>query len=65
MNKKTVCVGVETPKSDWPIEDSIAELNELAITAGLEPIEMVTQSRENPNKLSYIGKGKLEELLNQ
>lgn len=62
MNKQTVCVGVETPKSDWPIEDSIAELNELAITAGLEPIEMVTQSRENPNKLSYIGKGKLEEL---
>ncbi len=62
MNTKTVCVGVETPKSDWPIEDSIAELNELATTAGLEPIEMVTQNRETPNKLSYIGKGKLEEL---
>tara|TARA_A100001015_G_C15040198_1_gene739115 strand:+ start:3423 stop:4670 length:1248 start_codon:yes stop_codon:yes gene_type:complete len=62
MSKRTVCIGIETPDSDWGVLDSIYELEELAGTAGLEIIDQMTQNREKPNQLSYIGKGKLEEL---
>ncbi len=62
MNKRTICVGVETPESDWTINDSINELKELATTAGLEVVNELTQNREKQNQLSYIGKGKLIEL---
>ncbi len=57
-----ICVGVETPESDWPINDSIDELKELAITAELTPTHTMIQRLEKPNFLSYIGKGKCDEL---
>jgi GTPase len=40
----------------------LAEVEELAQTAGVEPIARLVQHRAHPDRRSYIGKGKLEEL---
>src|SRR5204862_1676115 len=42
--------------------DEIAELEELARTAGVEPIAQVVQHRSRPDARTVVGKGKLEEL---
>jgi GTPase len=43
-------------------EDELAELEELARTAGVEPVGRVVQHRRLPDPRTYVGKGKLEEL---
>ena len=43
-------------------DEELAELRELARTAGVEPVEQVVQQRSHPDPRSYVGKGKLEEL---
>ena len=63
MIQKGICIGIETPDADWPIDISLIELKELCETAGLTIIQLFHQKRERPNKLSYIGKGKLTELI--
>jgi GTPase len=42
--------------------DEIAELEELARTAGVEPVAQVVQHRSRPDPRTFVGKGKLEEL---
>jgi GTP-binding protein HflX len=42
--------------------ESLAELRELAISAGANPVAVVTGKRQSPDPRYYIGKGKLEEL---
>ena len=43
-------------------EDELGELRELARTALVEPIGEVVQHRTRPERRTYLGKGKLEEL---
>jgi GTPase len=43
-------------------EDELAEVKELARTAGVEPVGHVVQHRARPAQRTYVGKGKLEEL---
>src|SRR5581483_5503923 len=43
-------------------EDELAEVKELARTAGVEPVGEVVQHRGRPAQRTYVGKGKLEEL---
>jgi GTP-binding protein HflX len=43
-------------------EGELAELHELARTAGVETIAQLVQHREQPDRRTYVGKGKLEEL---
>src|SRR6478609_8062106 len=43
-------------------ENELAEVKELARTAGVEPIGAVVQRRARPAQRTYVGKGKLEEL---
>ncbi len=43
-------------------EDELAEVRELARTAGVEPVGAVVQHRARPAQRTYVGKGKLEEL---
>jgi GTP-binding protein HflX len=43
-------------------EPELAELRELARTALVEPIGELVQHRSNPERRTYFGKGKLEEL---
>ncbi len=47
---------------DWPVEESILELNRLAHTAGLQVIGHATQKLERPNPATFIGSGKAEEI---
>jgi GTPase len=43
-------------------EEELAELGELARTAGVEPVMHLVQQRVQPDRRTYVGKGKLEEL---
>jgi GTP-binding protein HflX len=43
-------------------DDELAEVEELARTAGVEPIGRVVQRRARPARRTYVGKGKVEEL---
>ena len=43
-------------------ETELVELRELARTAGVEPVGELTQHRAQPDRRTYVGKGKLEEL---
>ena len=43
-------------------DEELAEVRELARTAGVEPIGAVVQHRARPAERTYVGKGKLEEL---
>ena len=43
-------------------DEELAELRELARTAGVTPVGQVVQHRVRPDPRSYVGKGKLEEL---
>src|SRR2546427_11727250 len=43
-------------------DDELAEVKELARTAGVEPVGAVVQRRVRPAQRTYVGKGKLDEL---
>src|SRR5579872_1681239 len=43
-------------------DEELAEVEELARTAGVEPIGRVVQRRARPAQRTYVGKGKLEEV---
>ena len=43
-------------------EDELAELEELARTAGVEPLGSIVQHRARPDPRTYVGKGKLAQL---
>jgi GTP-binding protein HflX len=43
-------------------ESELAEVRELALTAGVEPVRAVVQRRARPVPRTYVGKGKVEEL---
>ncbi len=47
----------------WPVEASLEELAQLARTAGLEVVGQITQRMERPNPATFIGPGKVEELV--
>jgi GTP-binding protein HflX len=43
-------------------DDELGELEELARTAGVEPVARLVQHRAQPDSRTYVGKGKLTEL---
>jgi GTP-binding protein HflX len=47
----------------WPVEESLAELAQLARTAGLVVVGQVMQRMERPNPATFIGPGKVEEVV--
>jgi GTP-binding protein HflX len=49
------------PKGADP-EEELAEIRELARTAGVDPVATLVQPRQRPDPTTYLGKGKLEEL---
>ena len=55
-------VAADTPHTLLPANESIAELAELARTAGAEVVGQATQKMNRPNVATYIGKGKLEKV---
>lgn len=58
-----VLVGVDIGDSLWPIEESLAELERLAHTAGAGIVGVVTQKLERPHSRTFIGSGKAKEVL--
>lgn len=50
---------------DWPVEESLAELNRLAETAGLVVTGYATQKLDHPNPSTFIGTGKAEEIASE
>lgn len=61
VREKVILVGVQLADGD-DTRDSLAELAQLAETAGAEVVGQVIQNREQPHPLTYLGKGKLDEV---
>lgn len=61
--ERVILVGVSTSENqNDDTEESLDELEELAMTAGAETVGRVIQNREQVHPGTYVGKGKLEEL---
>lgn len=70
--ERAFLVGVElkrpaaaSPDGHWPVEESLAELTQLARTAGIGVVGQVVQRLERPNPATLIGSGKVRELVEQ
>src|SRR5436309_3574961 len=61
--EQVVLVGVWTEGSAQQSEASLAELARLAETAGSQVLEGLVQRRDRPDPATYIGRGKVEELV--
>ncbi len=60
---RAILVGVKLKKDmTHEMEDSLAELEQLADTAGMNVIGEIVQTRESPNPTFFVGRGKIEEL---
>ena len=59
-----VGVGGKSSNHDWSVIDSLEELAHLAKTAGANVVGTLTQKLDSPSPTYYIGKGKIEELIN-
>ncbi len=57
-------VGVDLFRSDdlLTLEESLEELELLAITAGVEVVGTITQNLTHPNPKTFIGSGKVQEV---
>ena len=62
--ERAILVGVDYPTAQhWDINASLDELATLARTAGALPLQRVLQRRPHPDPHTYLGKGKLQELI--
>ncbi|PAK51725.1 GTPase HflX [Paenibacillus sp. 7541] len=65
LEDKAILVSLVTDsvkRSGIDPEESLQELVQLAETAGVEVLDVITQNRETPDSKWFIGKGKVEEL---
>ncbi len=62
--ERAYLVAVEADEEDtmWSVEDSLSELEALARTAGATVVGKLTQRLQHPDGLTYIGKGRVQEL---
>ena len=63
--ERAILVGVHTGSLsviDDTTEESLAELSELAKTAGAEVVGSICQNRDQIDKATYVGEGKLQEI---
>lgn len=63
QQEKTVLVGVELPRRPWISDDPLDELRGLATSAGALVVGELTQRRQEIQHGTYIGKGKVDELV--
>ncbi|PKM47811.1 MAG: GTPase HflX [Firmicutes bacterium HGW-Firmicutes-8] len=60
--EKAILIAIQKPgEADEPIRDSLAELAQLARTAGVDVLHRSVQVRLKPDVATYIGKGKVNE----
>src|SRR5579883_3084935 len=60
--ERAILVGVELPGDEWPVEESLEELAQLAATAGTACVERVIQRLARPHPGTLLGSGKIEEI---
>jgi len=61
--ERAILVGLDLAgATDWSVEESLAELGELARTAGAEVVSQVIQRRQLPDRATLIGQGKVDEV---
>ncbi|MFN6832827.1 GTPase HflX [Enterococcus hirae] len=63
--EKVIIVGVETEQNQRYFTESMAELSKLTDTASGEVVFTLTQKRPQVDRQTIIGKGKLQELIQQ
>lgn len=63
--EKVIIVGVETEENQRYFEESMTELSELTMTASGKVVFTLTQKRPQVDRQTIIGKGKLQELIQQ
>ncbi len=61
--ERAFLVGVDWRQSPWPVDRSLDELAQLAETAGAVVVGRMTQRLENPVPRTFIGSGKVQELI--
>ena len=61
--ERAILVGADLGKSDWPIEESLAELGRLSETDGAVVVGTLIQRLDKPVPKTFIGSGKVEELV--
>ncbi|MCI2184090.1 MAG: GTPase HflX [Olsenella sp.] len=62
--ERAILVGVDFGRNnDWTLEESMAELGRLAETDGADVVFTLTQRLDAPVPRTFIGKGKVEELV--
>ncbi|HCI80791.1 MAG TPA: GTPase HflX [Ktedonobacter sp.] len=59
---RALLVGVEMPENDWPIHESLDELERLATTAGVNCVARVVQKLGTPHPGTLLGTGKVQEV---
>lgn len=62
--ERALLVGMKlkSERGGWSVEDSLAELAQLARTAGVEVVDQAYQRLDAIHPATYIGKGKVEEI---
>ena len=61
--ESALLIGLEKASHDrWAVKDSLEELRELAVSAGAEVLDVISQKRDSPAAATFIGTGKVEEL---
>ncbi len=60
--ERAILVGVDMPGSDWPVEESLDELAQLATTAGVTCVERVIQRLVRAHSGTLLGSGKVQEI---
>lgn len=63
QKERVIIVGVQTTEKDATFWYSLNEMEQLTETAKGEVVGTVTQKRDHPDARTYLGKGKLVELL--
>ncbi|WP_428908288.1 GTPase HflX [Niallia sp. Krafla_26] len=61
--EKVILVGCQTTEDDLPFQYSMDELASLTKTANAQVLTTLTQKRERVDHSTYIGRGKVEELV--
>lgn len=60
---RAILVAADVPGALLPADESLNELAELARTAGAEVVARFTQRLDHPNPATYIGSGKVQEIV--
>ncbi|HLI69683.1 MAG TPA: GTPase HflX [Ktedonobacteraceae bacterium] len=60
--ERAILVGVDLPGTDWPVEESLEELAQLAATAGTDCADRVIQRLAHPHPGTLLGSGKIAEV---